>query len=71
MVMITTERNEFVGVHLTQSAKQALRTEASKRKISMSKMLYIFTLKQLREEGTTLTEHDSKELEEFENGEAA
>jgi hypothetical protein len=37
--MILTERDVFVGAHLTFEQKEALRTEAARRKISMSALI--------------------------------
>mgnify|MGYP003577772739 FL=1 len=37
--MITTDRDEFVGFHLTREVKEKVREEASRRKMSMSALI--------------------------------
>lgn len=37
--MITTDRDVFVGAHLTNSNKEKLRAEAARRKMSMSLLI--------------------------------
>jgi predicted HicB family RNase H-like nuclease len=37
--MITTNRNQFIGAHVTESVKNALRIEAKRQKISMSEFI--------------------------------
>lgn len=38
--MITTDRDQFVGVHVTEKVKEALQREAKKRKMSASALVF-------------------------------
>jgi hypothetical protein len=54
--MITTERNTFIGAHLTPEVKEAMREEARRQQISMSKLLYRFSVEKLKSLGYTIKE---------------
>ena len=48
--MITSDRNQFLAAHVTVPVKAALRTEAAKRGVSLSRLVFEFlnaTLRQL------------------------
>jgi hypothetical protein len=54
--MITkSARDEFLGVHVTVGVKEALRIEADKKMISMSKLVYDLLRRDLRDLGYNLT----------------
>jgi hypothetical protein len=38
--MITTDRNQFIGAHVTDPVKQAVRREAADKKKSMSELIH-------------------------------
>lgn len=38
--MITTNRNKFLGVHITYNLKRALKSEAKRQKISVSHLVF-------------------------------
>jgi hypothetical protein len=45
--MITSDRDQFLGIHVTYETKLALRRAADKRGISMSQLAYEILTKQL------------------------
>lgn len=49
--MITTDRDNFVGVHVRDWVKDSLREEATKRKCSVSKLVSDILEVALREKG--------------------
>lgn len=49
--MITNERYDFLGVHVTPDVKDALRRESVKTKKSMSRLAYEAVVAKLREAG--------------------
>lgn len=49
--MITTERSEFIAGHVTPATKEALRREAQKSRVSMSRLLSTLIAEKLRERG--------------------
>ena len=54
--MITTDRNKFLGGHVTESVKDAMRVEAQRRLISMSELQYLFLVEKLGQLGYQLPE---------------
>lgn len=59
--MITSERDIFVGAHVTIDVKVALRIEARRRNITMSRLVYDLLAKCLRESGHQIkTRHSPK-----------
>lgn len=49
--MITTDRNQYLGVHVTQGVRQGLRNEANKRGVSVSKLVFVLLWERLKELG--------------------
>ena len=52
--MITSDRNKFLAAHVTAPVKQALRDEAAKRGISVSKLVFELLAAKLRQLGHEL-----------------
>ena len=52
--MITSDRNKFLAAHVTAPVKQALRDEAAKRNVSVSRLVFEFLSSKLRSLGHEL-----------------
>jgi plasmid stability protein len=57
--MITTDRNEFIGAHVTPEVKQALRKRAADEKKSMSELVHETLERQLKPEATAEPETET------------
>ena len=49
--MITTDRNVFVGAHVTKAIKDALKEEARRSQVSMSLLMYLLIVEGLERRG--------------------
>lgn len=49
--MITTDRNQYLGAHVTPTVRQGLRDEANKRGISVSALVFQLLFERLKELG--------------------
>jgi hypothetical protein len=52
--MITSDRRVFVGAHVTEAVKDALREEAKKRQVSMSLLVSLSIIEGLERRGHKL-----------------
>ena len=57
--MITSDRNKFLAAHVTAPVKQALRAEAAKRDISVSRLVFELLGAKLRQLGHDLPAKDA------------
>ena len=55
---IKSDRRVYVGAHLTQPAKDALRADAVKNSISMSQWVYLAVLARLEAHGVDIREYE-------------
>lgn len=58
MTITKTDRNVFVGSHLTAAAKAALKAEAKKQHISMSHYIFIAVLEKLERAEVRIEDYD-------------
>ncbi len=61
--MITTDRDVFVGAHTTPEVKDALRAEARKRRTSISRLVHLEMLENLKRLGYPLTDEQEQDEE--------
>jgi len=54
--MIISDRDVFVGAHLTPDVKEALRAEATAQKTSMSELVFKAIVQMLRAKGHKVSE---------------
>ena len=60
--MITTDRFEFIGAHVTGKIKRALKTHARKNSISISAYIYRVLKRDLAEEGYDVKDMSDEEI---------